>query len=70
MNIDTPKGKAIKAFAKLGFHVIREREHINLKNAQGIPLSVPNHKKIKGSTLSTVCTRAGIDKKEFFKLCK
>ncbi len=70
MNIDTPKGKVIKALKKLGYELVREREHLNFKNAQGTPLSIPNHKKIKGSTLSTVMVRAGIDKGEFFALCR
>ena len=30
-----------------------------------IPLTMPNHPTIKGSTLRTICTQAGIDRAEF-----
>lgn len=68
LKIDTKKSNAIKAFEKLGFHIVNEREHIKMRNEQGITLSLPNHKKIKGSTLTHICRNAGIDKNEFFKL--
>lgn len=29
------------------------------------PLTLPNHKKIKGSTLRTICSQAGISRDEF-----
>jgi len=53
--IDAPKHRVIKALDELGFRVVREAEHIALRrdNADGTttPMSIPNHRTIKGSTL-------------------
>ena len=69
--VDVPKTKVIKAFELLGFFLVREREHIAMirENADGTktPLTLPNHNKIKGSTLRTICTQAGISREEFLK---
>jgi len=66
---DAPKDKVIKALQSLGFTVIREREHIGMlrENRDGTttPLTMPNHNRIKGSTLRTICTQAGISRDEF-----
>jgi len=37
------------------------------ENADGskTPLTLPNHSKIKGSTLRTICTQAGISRDDF-----
>jgi len=55
----------------LGFEVVREREHISLvrENADGTgtPLTMPNHPRIKGSTLRTICTQSGIARGEFLE---
>ena len=68
---DAPKTRVIKALEALGFRLIREREHIAMLrlNADGskTPLTLPNHPRIKGSTLRTICTQAGISRDDFLK---
>ncbi|MCT7950115.1 type II toxin-antitoxin system HicA family toxin [Ancylothrix sp. C2] len=67
--VDVPKSRAIKTLELLGFVVIREREHIVMvrENDDGTqtPLTMPNHPQIKGSTLRSICTQAGISRQEF-----
>jgi len=51
---DAPKRKVIKTFENLGFRIVREGNHISMEreNPDGTktPLTMPNHKTIKGST--------------------
>jgi len=67
--VDAPKRKVVKALEILGFQLIREREHISMmrENIDGskMPLTMPNHRKIKASTLRTICTQASISRDEF-----
>jgi predicted RNA binding protein YcfA (HicA-like mRNA interferase family) len=67
--VDANKARVVKALENLGFRVVREREHISMlrENADGTntPLTMPNHSRIKGSTLRTICTQAGISRAEF-----
>jgi len=69
--IDAPKGNVIKTFEILGFRLVREKEHISMEreNPDGskTPLTMPNHPKIKASTLRTICTQAGIPRDDFIK---
>jgi predicted RNA binding protein YcfA (HicA-like mRNA interferase family) len=69
--VDAPKEKAIKAFELLGFRQVRIREHIAMEreNPDGTrtPLTMPNHQRIKGSTLRTILTQAHIPRDEFLK---
>ena len=48
---------------------MREKEHISMirQNSDGTstPLTLPNHKRIKGSTLRSICTQSGILRDDF-----
>jgi predicted RNA binding protein YcfA (HicA-like mRNA interferase family) len=72
--IDAPKRNVVKTFEILGFRMVREREHISMEreNPDGskTPLTMPNHSKIKASTLRTICTQAGISRDDFIKAYK
>lgn len=66
---DAPKAKALRAFARLGFAIVREGSHISLErlNADGTktPLTLPNHRTIKGPTLRAILTQSRIARDEF-----
>jgi len=67
--VDAPKLRVIRTLEIFGFRVIREKEHISMERANDdgtkTPLTVPNHPKIKASTLRTICTQAGISRDDF-----
>jgi len=67
--VDAPKDRVIKTLEILGFRLIREKQHVSMerKNPDGTktPLTMPNHPKIKSSTLRTICTQSGISRDEF-----
>jgi predicted RNA binding protein YcfA (HicA-like mRNA interferase family) len=67
--VDAPKSKVIKTLESLGFSIVREREHISMirQNPDGTttPLTLPNHKRLKGSTLRSICTQSGILRDDF-----
>jgi len=68
---DAPIRRVVKAMEVLGFKVVRQKEHISMlrKNSDRTktPLTMPNHPKIKASTLRTICTQAGVSRDEFLK---
>jgi len=69
--VDAPKTKVIKTLEILGFRLVHEREHFAMirENPDGTktPLTMPNHPRIKGSTLRTICTQAAIPRDDFLK---
>ena len=68
---DAPLKRVIKALERLGFQTVREGNHIAMArdNSDGTrtPLTMPNHSRIKGSTLRTILTQAGIPRDEFLR---
>ncbi len=68
---DAPKRRVIRALEQLGFELIRDREHIQMQRREPdgtvTPLTIPAHRAIKGSTLRTMCTIAGITRKDFLR---
>jgi predicted RNA binding protein YcfA (HicA-like mRNA interferase family) len=69
--IDASKWKVVKALEMLGFRKVREKEHISMvrENPDGseTPLTMPNHPKIKASTLRTICTQTAISRDDFLE---
>jgi predicted RNA binding protein YcfA (HicA-like mRNA interferase family) len=68
---DAPRSQVIRALESLGFTVVRLHEHVSMirQNSDGskTPLTMPNHPRIKGSTLRTICSQAGISRDEFLR---
>ena len=62
--IDAPRDRVIKALERLGFRLLREGNHISMErqNEDGsrTPLTMPNHRTIKGSTLRTILSQSRI----------
>ncbi|MFN0011515.1 MAG: type II toxin-antitoxin system HicA family toxin [Phycisphaerales bacterium] len=67
--VDAPKARVMRTLRCLGFVLIREREHIAMSrtNTDGTttPLTMPNHPRIKGSTLRAICSQSGIARGDF-----
>ncbi|MBC7967487.1 MAG: type II toxin-antitoxin system HicA family toxin [Fuerstia sp.] len=66
---DAPLDHVLAAMAKLGFHVVRVGNHVALarQNEDGTqtPMTIPNHRQLKRSTLRTILTQSGISRREF-----
>jgi len=67
--VDAPLSRVIKAFEQLGFCLVREGNNIAMErlNADGTrtPLTMPNHRTLKSSTLRIILTQSGIKRDEF-----
>lgn len=68
---DAPKGRVVRALAQLGFELIRDRQHIQMRrrNPDGsiTPLTMPSGRTIKSSTLRVILTQAGISREDFLQ---
>lgn len=69
--IDASVNKVVVAFERLGFRLVRMTNHIAMirdnEDGSRTPLTMPNHPRIKGSTLRTILTQAGIKRNDFMK---
>lgn len=69
--IDAPLDRVIRAFEGLGFVLVREGNHIAMErlNADGssTPMTLPNHRRLKSSTLRTILTQAGVPRDDFLR---
>ena len=68
---DAPKRRVLRALEQLGFDLIRDREHVQMRRQETdgtvTPLTMPAHRTLKGSTLRMICTQAGISREEFLR---
>jgi predicted RNA binding protein YcfA (HicA-like mRNA interferase family) len=66
---DAAKERVIKTLERLGFVLVREGNHIAMQreNADGskTPLTMPNHRRIKGATLRTILRQSAISRDDF-----
>jgi predicted RNA binding protein YcfA (HicA-like mRNA interferase family) len=67
--VDAPIRDVIRAFERLGFLLVREGNHVSMErtNPDGTrtPLTMPNHRTLKSSTLRAILTQASIERDEF-----
>ena len=67
--VDAPIERVIKAFEQLGFRLVRQANLVAMlrENADGsrTPLTMPNHRTLKRSTLRTILTQSQIAPADF-----
>jgi predicted RNA binding protein YcfA (HicA-like mRNA interferase family) len=69
--VDAPIREVVRTLERLGFRLVREGNHIAMarENPDGTrtPLTMPNHRTLKCSTLRTILTQSGISREEFLR---
>jgi predicted RNA binding protein YcfA (HicA-like mRNA interferase family) len=69
--VDAPRDRVIRALGSLGFFVVRMGNHIALRREMSTSgadtMTLPNHAALKGSTLRTAISLAGISREEFLE---
>lgn len=69
--VDAPLRRVLCALARLGFRVVREGNHIALSRENAdqsqTSLTLPNHPRLKSSTLRTILTLASISRRDFLE---
>ncbi len=69
--VDAPIPRVVRALEVVGFRLVRQGNHIAMErqNLDGTrtPLTMPNHRTIKSSTLRAILTQAGISRDDFLK---
>jgi predicted RNA binding protein YcfA (HicA-like mRNA interferase family) len=67
--VDAPRERVLKTQQRLGFELVREGNHIALarSNPDGTrtPLTMPNHRLIKASTLRLILRQSDISREDF-----
>jgi predicted RNA binding protein YcfA (HicA-like mRNA interferase family) len=69
--VDAPIDRVLRALSELGFAVVRQGSHVSLlrDNPDGsrTPMTIPNHRKLKASTLRAALAQAGIPREDFLQ---
>ena len=69
--VDAPQARVVRTLEQLGFRIIREGDHIAMlrENPVGTktPLTMPNHRRKKGSTLRRICSQSGVTREDFLE---
>ena len=69
--VDAPIGRVVRALELLGFRTVRVGNHIAMirEEADGsrTPLTIPNHPRLKSSTLRTILSQSGISRDDFLR---
>jgi predicted RNA binding protein YcfA (HicA-like mRNA interferase family) len=63
-----PHQRAVKAFEKAGFRVIREGKHISMAKDDRIIIIIPRNNPINAFTMAGIIKDAGLTIEEFKKL--
>lgn len=70
---DAPRRRFLRALREVGFEVVRTGSHISLRGQRPdgttATMTIPDHRVLKGSTLRTALTLAGVDRDAFLAAC-